>query len=82
MKFRRRSDGAVAEAYMYTQGKPLPHWLHDRADVRLPDIEKPMQVRIITGQWWVVGPNEWIVNHKDGLYLIEDADIEQSHDEV
>lgn len=80
---RRRSDGEVADAFMFQSlFKPVPSWLHGREDVRLPTVEKPMMVQIITGKWWPVNANDWIIDHKEGLYLIEDCDIGHTHDEV
>lgn len=80
---RRRSDGAVADAFMYQSlFKPIPSWLHGREDVHLPTIDKPMVVKLITGKWWPVSSNEWIIDHEEGLYLIEDCDVCQTHEEV
>ena len=83
MKMRRRSDGSIGDAYLY-QGlfKPLPHWLSDSSKVRKHTAEKPMEVQIITGRWWAVHANDWIIKHGDDLWLIDDSDVNQTHEEI
>ena len=86
MKLRRRSDGAIATGFMFqSMFRPLPDWLDryvELGKLRKPTVEAPMMVRIITGAWWPVHANDWIVAHGDDLYLIEDPDLGNTHEEV
>lgn len=86
MKMRRRSDGSIGLAYLY-QGpfNPLPDWLdvYEKAGkLRKASETKPMEVRVITGRWWVVNVNDWIIGHGDDLWLIGDEDVGHTHDEA
>lgn len=86
MRLRRKSDGAVADAFMYKSPfQPLPNWIQLfvlEGKIRPATEQGPMTVQIITGQYWPVYANDWIIAHSEGLYLIEDCDVGQTHDEV
>lgn len=82
-KLRRRRDGAICNAYHYkSHNEPLPHWLHGNAKVRPGTIESPPEVQVITGRWWAVNPDDWIIVHGSDVWLIENIDLGHTHDEV
>lgn len=86
MRLRRKSDGSVAQAFLYKSAfHGLPDWLQpyvDAGQVKPASVDGPMTAQIITGKFWPVFANDWIIAHPEGLYLIEDCDVGQTHDEV
>jgi hypothetical protein len=54
----------------------------DKGKVKPASVYGPMTVQIITGKFWPVYANDWVIAHGQDLYLIEDCDVGQTHDEV
>ena len=85
-KLRRRSDGSVAFGFLVkSQSERLPAWLDKSIKlgrVKQGTLEAPTEVQVITGRWWAVNPDDWIIIHGNDVWLIEDIDLGHTHDEV
>jgi hypothetical protein len=88
MTWLKRSTGDPNwEAFQFTGfTTQFPPWF-DRmifnSKARLPDGERPMSVKIITGAWQVVENGDWVVLHNSyDLWTMTDEDFHKAYREL
>ena len=77
---RRKKDGARHTGFMYKGPlQDLPMWMNPVVEAGLikpVTATSPMEVKIITGKFWPVFANDWIiVSPTMDCYLIADEDL-------
>ena len=86
MKLTRRSDQSVGIGFLYKGPlQDIPSWLQrfvELGKVKPVTATSPMEVQAITGRFWPVFPNDWIIAHGNDLYRIADEDIGHSQEGV
>lgn len=66
---------------------PLPSWfpvLVRAGKLRVDAVSGDIEVRVITGRWWVVNTGDWVVLQREGanVYHIEHEDFVQLFEEA
>jgi hypothetical protein len=62
----------------------IPPWFQEIVKVgkaRLPTADSPFEVKVITGRWWPVYANDWVICTAEcDVYHVDDTDVRNLFD--
>ncbi|QHJ82502.1 MAG: hypothetical protein [Bacteriophage sp.] len=80
--FTSKRTGQVMTGFQYKGPLgPIPPWFQEIVKVgkaKLPTENSPFEVKIITGRWWPVYANDWVIcTASCDVYHVDDTDVHQ-----